>query len=298
MSKKIKDINAGKMKLYTVKVEDLIDADYNPNVMEERDFENLENSIERYGYIEPIIVNKRNNVIVGGHHRLRALKKKGIKEVDIVYVDLDENDEKRLNIALNRISGYWDIDKLEEVVNDLMADDPSLIDFTGLSEFELDSMFGVEEVDFLDKDGFVSDDDTYVREIKTPIYEITGKEPEIYELCDHTKTDELINNINDAFEEGLIDKKQQEFLIRAAQRHLVFNYANIAEYYAHQDKNMQDLMEQSALIILDVNSAIKNGFITLSQKMSDLLGLDEPENFYEEVDESEDFYEEVDDENV
>ena len=46
-------------------------------------------------------------------------------------------------------------------------------------------------------------------------------------------------------------KKQQEFLICAAQRHLVFNYANIAEYYTHQNKNMQDLMKQSALIILD-----------------------------------------------
>lgn len=243
MSKKIKDVNAGKMKLYTVKVEDLVDADYNPNVMEERDFENLENSIERYGYIEPIIVNKRNNVIVGGHHRLRVLKKKGIKEVDVVYVDLDENDEKRLNIALNRISGYWDIDKLEEVVNDLMADDPSLIDFTGLSEFELDSMFSVEDVDFLGKDSFINDD-TYVKEI-------TGKVSEICELCDHTKTDELINDINNAFEKDLIDKKQQEFLICAAQRHLVFNYANIAEYYTHQNKNMQDLMKQSALIILD-----------------------------------------------
>ena len=243
MSEKIKDVNAGKMKLYTVKVEDLIDADYNPNVMEERDFENLENSIERYGYIEPIIVNKRNNVIVGGHHRLRVLKKKGIKEVDVVYVDLDENDEKRLNIALNRISGYLDIDKLEEVVNDLMADDPSLIDFTGLSEFELDSMFSVEDVDFLGKDSFINDD-TYVKEI-------TGKVPEICELCDHTKTDELINNINNAFEKDLIDKKQQEFLICAAQRHLVFNYDNIVEYYTHQNKNMQDLMKQSGLIILD-----------------------------------------------
>lgn len=288
MSKKIKDVNAGKMKLYTVKVEDLIDADYNPNVMEERDFENLENSIERYGYIEPIIVNKRNNVIVGGHHRLRALKKKGIKEVDVVYVDLDENDEKRLNIALNRISGYWDIDKLEEVVNDLMIDDPSLIDFTGLSEFEIDSMFGVEEVDFLDKDGFIDDDETYVKEIKTPIYEITGKEPSINELCNHDKTDELISNINIAFDKNLITKEQKDFLIRAAQRHLVFNYANIAEYYAHQEKDMQELMEQSALIILDVNSAIKNGFITLSEKMSSLLGLDDPEDFYsEEIDDNE-----------
>ena len=132
--------------------------------------------------------------------------------IPIGVVDLDESDEKRLNIALNRISGYWDIDKLEEVVNDLMADDPSLIDFTGLSEFELDSMFGVEEVDFLDKDGFIDDDDTYVKEIKTPIYEITGKEPSIDELCNHTKTDELINNINIAFDKGSINEEQKRFL--------------------------------------------------------------------------------------
>lgn len=275
-------MNDGKLKTYTVKINDLVEADYNPNVMEERDFENLENSIERYGYIEPIIVNKRNNVIVGGHHRLRALKNRGVKNVDVVYVDLDENEEKRLNIALNRISGYWDIDKLEEVVNDLMKDDPSLMNFTGLSEFELDSMFGVEEVDFLDKDGFIDDDETYVKEIKTPIYEITGKEPSISELCNHKKTDELIISINNAYTNGTITKEQKNFLVRAAQRHLQFNYANIAEYYAHQDKEMQELMEQSALIILDVDSAIKNGFITLSERMTDLLGLDEPEGDIDE----------------
>ena len=69
--------DVGKLETHTVKISELVEADYNPNVMEERDFQNLENSIERYGYIEPIIVNKRNNVIVGGHHRLRALKNKG-----------------------------------------------------------------------------------------------------------------------------------------------------------------------------------------------------------------------------
>ncbi len=278
----LEDRDAGKLETHTVKISELVEADYNPNVMEERDFQNLENSIERYGYIEPIIVNKRNNVIVGGHHRLRALKNKGVKEVDVVYVDLDESEEKRLNIALNRISGYWDIDKLEEVVNELMADDPSLIEFTGLSEFELDSMFGVEEVDFLDKDGFIDDDETYVKEIKTPIYEITGKEPNIKDLCNHKKTDELINNIIVAYENEVITEEQRDFLIRAAQRNLEFNYANIAEYYAHQNAEVQDLMEQSALIILDINSAIKNGFITLSERMSELLGLDDEDDRLDE----------------
>lgn len=264
----------GRLKTYTVKLNDLKKADYNPNTMEDRDFANLKKSIERYGYIEPIIVNRRNNVIIGGHHRYDALKLQGVEDVDIVYVDLDEAEEKRLNIALNRISGYWDIDKLEGIVNELMDYDPTLMEFTGLSEFELDSMFGVMEVDFLDEDNYVKDDETYVKTAKTPIYEITGDEPDIDELIDKNKSKELIKNINDAFENSKITEEQKKFLIYATTRHLVFNYANIAEYYAHQNKDMQELMEQSALIILDYNQAVKNGYLKLTSRVNELLELE------------------------
>ena len=74
--------------------------------------------------------------------------------------------------------------------------------------------------------------------------------------------------------EADITKEQKEFLINSAQRHLVFDYSKIAEYYAHQDKTMQELMEQSALVIIDFNDAIKNGYVELTNTIEEIEELD------------------------
>lgn len=123
------------MKIEKAKLEDLISPEYNPRKIKEKDLEKLKQSITEFGYVEPIIVNKVNNHIVGGNQRAYALDSLGYTEVDVIYITEENiNKEKSLNIALNKISGDWDTLKLEEILNELETDDLLL---TGFDENEL-----------------------------------------------------------------------------------------------------------------------------------------------------------------
>lgn len=103
----------------------------------------------------------------------------------------------------------------------------------------------------------------YTKKVETPIYEPRGVKPHILELCDNEKTKRLIREI----ENSSIYEFEKKFLIEAAHRHSVFNYSKIADYYAHASKEMQELMEKSALVIIDFNKAIEYGFVKLNDKM-------------------------------
>ena len=97
------------------RISELLPASYNPRKdlkAGDAEYEKLKRSIEQFGYVEPIIWNKHTSNVVGGHQRLKVLKESGIEELDCVIVDLPEEKEKALNIALNKISGDWDKDKL------------------------------------------------------------------------------------------------------------------------------------------------------------------------------------------
>ena len=107
-------------------------------------------------------------------------------------------------------------------------------------------------------------DEKYTTKIQSPIYEPKGTKPHILELLDMTKTKRLFARIK----ESNIDPVEKKFLYEAARRHSVFHYDRIAEYYAHSNKEMQDLMEQSALIIIDFDKAIQHGFVKLSEDVA------------------------------
>jgi DNA modification methylase len=94
------------------KISDLIPAPYNPRQSTAKQEQHLKESLEKFGLVEPIIFNKQTGYIVGGHFRVRELKKLGIKEIECVIVDLNEADEKELNIRLNANTGGWDWDTL------------------------------------------------------------------------------------------------------------------------------------------------------------------------------------------
>lgn len=102
-------------------------------------------------------------------------------------------------------------------------------------------------------------DNNYTAKINIPQYEMHGLCPQVYELCNMNKYYELKQKIDRAN----ISEEQKQFLRWAATRHLQFNYSLIAEYYAHQDKEMQELMEDSALVIIDFDDAIKKGYTLL-----------------------------------
>jgi DNA modification methylase len=94
------------------KLSDLIPAPYNPRQSTEKQEKQLKASLEKFGVVEPIIFNKQTGYIVGGHFRVRELKKIGYKEVECVIVDLSPEDERELNIRLNANTGGWDWEEL------------------------------------------------------------------------------------------------------------------------------------------------------------------------------------------
>lgn len=109
-------------------------------------------------------------------------------------------------------------------------------------------------------------DDTqkkYSSKIEAPIYEPKNAKPHILELCNKEKTHRLIREIDAS---GL-SIEEKIFLIDAARRHNVFNYEKIADYYAHSGKEMQDLMEKSALVIIDFEKAIQLGYVKLCNEI-------------------------------
>ena len=132
------------MEIIKVNINELISPEYNPRQITNDEMEKLKNSINEFGYIAPIIVNKHNNHIVGGNQRYEALKSLGYTDVDVVFVDEpDSNREKALNIALNKINGEWDFVKLADIIDDLELNDFD-ISLTGFDDLELEN-FGIEE---------------------------------------------------------------------------------------------------------------------------------------------------------
>lgn len=147
------------MRIEKRNIEELIPANYNPRKdLQPNDTEyiKIKRSIETFGYVDPIIVNERTGVIVGGHQRLKVLKDLGYDEVDVSVVDLSEENEKALNVALNKISGEWDFALLKDLLEEL---DASSIDVE-LTGFDIDEMenlmtqFQVEEEGEVDEDDF------------------------------------------------------------------------------------------------------------------------------------------------
>lgn len=110
------------------------------------------------------------------------------------------------------------------------------------------------------------EDKKYSLKVKTPIYTPSGRPTNILECYDNTKYLRLLYRI----EKSNISDEEKKFLRFAATRHIIFNYERIADYYASASKEMQELMEQSALVIIDFNRAIELGFVQLNDKMRKL----------------------------
>jgi hypothetical protein len=105
--------------------------------------------------------------------------------------------------------------------------------------------------------------ENYSRKIEAPIYTPKGEKPKVTSLYDESKATELKLQIAKVD----LPADVRKFLISAADRHTVFDFRNIAEFYAHADAATQDLMERSALVIIDYDKAIENGFVEMSQAM-------------------------------
>lgn len=239
------------MKIRKISVDELIPAEYNPRKdlqPGDDEYEKLRKSIREFGYVEPIVMNERTGRVVGGHQRLKVLKEEGYNEVDVIVVDFDESREKALNIALNKISGEWDESKLKDLLIEIDTGEFD-IEVTGFDETEIADLIEVPAAEA---------ESSYTDKIQIPTYEPKEEtKPDVSELYDMDKASDLIRKI----EQSDISAKDKEFLKLAAYRHVVFDYHRIAEYYAHSDPKVQELMEDSALVIIDYGKAIEQGFI-------------------------------------
>ncbi len=167
------------MQIEKLKTELLIPADYNPRKdlkPGDPEYEKLKRSIEQFGYVEPVIWNKTTSHVVGGHQRLKVLLDMGITEVECVVIEMDEEKEKALNIALNKISGDWDKDKLMLLIADLQGADFD-VSLTGFEPAELDALFK----DSL-KDGIRDDDFDVDAELQKPAL---TKQGDVWKLGQH-----------------------------------------------------------------------------------------------------------------
>lgn len=238
------------------RVEDLVPAPYNPRSISKRAMKGLKASLSRFGLVEPLVLNKRTGYLVGGHQRLKVLLDSGVEEAPVVIVDLPDAEEKALNITLNsdKVAGDFD-----EGLNDLLA---------GLQD-PLGDMFADLNLDDLLGSGEGVSTVSYTSKITAPIYEPKGRKPAVDRLFDNEKTQELLDEIEEA--KG-IPADVKRFLRLAAERHTSFHFGRIAEFYAHSPAPVQELMERSALVIIDLDKAIENGF---TQMVSELGALEQ-----------------------
>ena len=159
------------MDIDKIKITDIKPADYNPRKISGKDYDNLMNSIREFGLVDPIIINLNDNTVIGGHQRYDVLmdmymlgdidnELSVLKMGDIGWVFLDdqlkvknEDYERALNIALNKISGDWDIEKLAFVLDEL-DEDGFDVELTGFGSEEVKKLTFVEEEEFEELEGF------------------------------------------------------------------------------------------------------------------------------------------------
>lgn len=234
------------MQIQKARIEDIKPNTENPRLIKDFKFTKLVQSVKDFPKmleLRPIVVND-DNVILGGNMRYKACVEAGIKEVTIVKAkDLTEEQQKEFIVKDNVGFGEWDWDVLANEWDVQKLDEWGL----PLPDIKLEA------------------EDIYTRKIKAPIYEPNGIRPNIKDLVNTKKTSELIKQID----ESNIGEEEKEFLKMCAYRHLVFDYSKIADLYANSEKDLQELIEKSGLVIIDFKKAIENGFVEMTEQLAE-----------------------------
>ncbi|MGI2294159.1 ParB N-terminal domain-containing protein [Paenibacillus sp. GXUN7292] len=130
------------MNIQTIPINRINSAVYNPRIdlqPGDPEYEKLRRSIETFGYVEPIVWNERTGNMVGGHQRFKILKARGDTEAVVSVVDLDDQQERLLNLALNKVSGRWDEEALASLLEELQATGAEL-DLSGFDSDEINKL--------------------------------------------------------------------------------------------------------------------------------------------------------------
>lgn len=226
------------------------------------DQEAITSSIRDLGLYAGVVVQRSTGHIVVGNHRRHALLELGADLIPVDYLDVTDTRAAAIVARDNHTSdlgGYDDADLLA-----LLTSDEDVLPLSGYDADDL-ALLRRAEPD-------PEDPERYSRRANALIYEPTMDEPPPpAALVDRGKTNDLIRQIGDVPD---LPVEVRDFLIAGAQRHLVFDYAKVAEFYAHAPAEVQALMEASALVIPDLEDAIAHGFVRLSSRLSRILDQD------------------------
>ena len=223
-------------------------------------------SIAEFGFTNPILIYE-NGVIIAGHGRLAAAQKLGLDKVPcITLAGLTDTQRRALILADNRLAenAGWDTEMLRVELEEL-TDAGADLDAIGFDDDALDILLSGDE-----DEKEHGDPEKYTKKIDAPQYEPTGKHVDILaDCCNVERYEQLLKEI-DASRCGDDVKK---FMRYAATRFIGFTYKNIAEFYANDaDKETQYLFEKLALVIVNFDDALKNGFVKISERLQEALG--------------------------
>tara|TARA_B100000424_G_scaffold271689_1_gene275845 strand:- start:120 stop:872 length:753 start_codon:yes stop_codon:yes gene_type:complete len=219
-------------------------------------------SITKFGFRQPIVVDEQD-VIVVGHTRYKAAKHLKLETVPVTVMrGVAPELVAKYRIADNKLNELadWDNEVLLQELDDVLAKTGD-VEFTGFDDRE------IEKLRQLDKTR------SYSSKIDTPIYTPKGERPNLSELVNTEHYNRLTNEI----QTSNCPAEIKDFLMTAAQRHKRFDYEKIAEYYCHADAETQRLMEKSALVICDFDTAIENGYVQLTDTLRQIFDKDYPD---------------------
>jgi ParB-like chromosome segregation protein Spo0J len=240
------------MQIYDKRLDEIKPYENNPR-HNDNAVDAVANSIREFGFKVPLVVDS-DGVIVAGHTRYKAAKKLGLQTVPcLIADDLTKEQVNAFRLADNKVGelATWDLDTLK-------------VELDNIGEIDM-SEFGFSLDDF-DVNGEDSAENKYTEDIKAPQYEVKGEKPKIKDLVDKTK----VLALEEEIKASKIDEQVKEFLLMAAKRHYVFDYAKIAEYYAQASPEVQELMERSALVIIDYDDAILNGYVEFAKNVGEM----------------------------
>ena len=266
----------------------------NPRDITEDKFKKLVNSLLSFPAmleLRPIVIDNAN-VILGGNQRYKALQ-------SIAQMSFDELTERIASIKdfkkkkkdeKAKILSYWqdflESPKAPTLEADTLTDEEKqrfiIEDNTDFGNWNWDCLANEWDNEDLQNWGLdvwnaeeqkEKEEKEYTNKLEAPIYEITGETPLITELFNNQRTKELIKEID----KSKASKEEKEFLKLASYRHVVFDFQKIAEYYAKANKEVKDLMEKNALVIIDYKKAIENGYVEVGNAINEIS-----KNFYNE----------------
>ena len=239
----------------------------NSRTHSEQQVQQVAASIKEFGFTNPILIDEQGGIIAG-HGRLQAAQLLNLNEVPTITLEgLTDAQKKAYVIADNKLAlnAGWD-ETLLQVELDSLSESGFDISLLGFDKEEMLEILGENALDGLG-------DESYTKKVDIPTYEPKGDKPEVTELYDDARTFDLVANIKDSN----LPQAEKDFLMLAAGRHTVLNFESIANYYAHSSKECQELMEDSALVIIDFEKALELGYVTLSEKISEQYLKDYPD---------------------